>query len=417
MTSFTNHSNYPSDAQFAQMGKQMYAFVLSLPIEHQRPLSQVPREPNCVQSSCFVNYTSIFNRRFFSYALGTAGFISLFASCLASWLIPAICSTGIISVACLLKRKVTVLNSSDLPVSAGKTQKVKESNLLSVSASIASSESPLLEVHSTPQEEVLSIPNTGSEQLPPSKTSTAPLPLPTSLEEMEELLKSNSQTYTTNLLVRELKSTYKRMLEICEVKNPSSKPKILRTWKEYFTKKVEEFEQRFPLSQQTESSDAKVIFEITRNLHSLTENMKWTQSLLNILSERRDLDNEAKTHCKDKATTIVKHIQKLEAEELESYKDQFQNKEFQFFATGSVPQSMSTGVGSSNVTNVVEPPPPPPPPLRTTACSQESEDCKKTQPLDLFEAMAGTMQVRRSCIADSSPDATPVPSDDEGDWD
>lgn len=435
MTSFTK---YPSEAQFAQMGRQMYTFVL----EHQRSLDQVSRESNYVQPSCSANYTPVFNRRLFSYVMGIAGLTSLVASCIASMLVPAIGSVGMIGIACLLKRKVAVLRSGELPALANKSQKViKENTLPSATASHSSNlQSSPLEMHSTSQEEVLSIPNTRSTQRPSSKIFTMPLPQPTSLEEIEELLKSKPRTYTTNLLVKELKATYERMLEICKVTNPLSKPKVHRTWKEYFAKKIKDFEQHFALLEQAEDFDEQVIFEITRGLHSLTENMKWTRVLLNILSERSDLKDEAKTHCRKKATTIVKHIEKLEAEELEPYKEQ------QSLAMGNISQSVPIDAGShavacelplSNVTNIPLPPPTPPMPpmpavtqdraklleairtrpvLKVVADSQKSGGSKETQPSgSVAEAMKKAIETRYSCMANSSPDSTD--NEEEQDFD
>jgi len=54
------------------------------------------------------------------------------------------------------------------------------------------------------------------------------------------------------------------------------------------------------------------------HLDSLLKNMQWVKSLLQVLSERKDLSDEVRSHCSEKSKNIDKHIEKLRRGEKKS---------------------------------------------------------------------------------------------------
>ena len=123
--------------------------------------------------------------------------------------------------------------------------------------------------------------------------------------QIKELLRE-SEKYPSNLLIKELKTTYKRALAIGEL------PFLGKT---YFKDKIDRFEKNFDVAEKKENQTPKEMEDICKkanHLDSHLKNMKWIQSLLQILSERKDLSEEVRKHCSEKLKTIEKHIKTLQ---------------------------------------------------------------------------------------------------------
>ncbi|PWU16133.1 MAG: hypothetical protein C5B45_01290, partial [Chlamydiae bacterium] len=293
--------------------------------------------------------------RLVSTALGLAGGIGLLVSCIWSILLPAIGSIGVIGIACLANRKITPLHAVELPLAAVKSQNLFEQRAASKAVSGSLLDEPTAGADNLPPP-ILPMPNvTNQPNIPP------PPPMPSSsnlvgesvnphipktgsthidlmkpntsgksnsvglsdelrnaihegkklkfnMENAERSIKKNSEDYPLTLLLRELKTTYKRALDI-------SKSKDLKDWEKYFADKVEKFENNFSIKEQIEEQSSqcmKNICEKTKDLHSLLENMQWIKSLLCILSERKDLSKKYQKHCSEKLKSIGKHIDKLQ---------------------------------------------------------------------------------------------------------
>ena len=144
------------------------------------------------------------------------------------------------------------------------------------------------------------------------------------IEGAEKTIKENPEDYPSTLLLGELKTTYKRALDI-------SKSKGLKDWEKYFTDKVEKFDDDFPIKKQIEeqtSESMKSFCEKAKGLDSILKNMQWVKSLLYVLSERKglkDLSTKAQNHCSEKLKTIDKHIEKLQSQNGKKSKEATKN--------------------------------------------------------------------------------------------
>ncbi|VHO03631.1 hypothetical protein [Candidatus Rhabdochlamydia sp. T3358] len=126
----------------------------------------------------------------------------------------------------------------------------------------------------------------------------------------KELIRGDPEKYSSNLLLKELKSTYERALAISESDR-------FKDWKKYFKDKIDGFEKNFDIAEQeenqtTEYSDMEDICEKASRLDSLLKNMQWVKSLLQVLSERKGLSDKVRSHCSEKSKSIDKHIEKLQ---------------------------------------------------------------------------------------------------------
>ena len=127
-------------------------------------------------------------------------------------------------------------------------------------------------------------------------------------KETETLLRNDPKTYTSGSLLKELKSTYERALEL-------SKSNKLKKWITYFSQKVETFEEKYLImnieNQTAENPAMEAICKETENLDTLSGNMIWIKSLLSILAKREDLSIDIQKRCRVKGTYAQEHIKKL----------------------------------------------------------------------------------------------------------
>ncbi len=314
--------------------------------------------------------------RFCSSALGLAGGVGLLVSCIWSVLLPAIGSIGVIGIAYLANRKITLLNAKELSSAAAKSQDLFEQQIGSKTDSGSLLDQPVntgnlpLPILPTSNGNIPPPPplpgslldqpvNTGNLPLPilptPNGNIPPPPPLPSALSmplippspkecqktdspcidpkkpglstdprdallfsirnsfnfmQIKELLREDPEKYSLNLLLKELKTTYERALAISE-------SECFKDWKGYFQGKVDSFKKSFDMAEQeenqaTEYSDMENICEKASRLGSLLKNMQWIKSLLQVLSERKDLSDKVRSHCSEKSKSIDKHIEKLQ---------------------------------------------------------------------------------------------------------
>ncbi|MGL5627073.1 MAG: hypothetical protein ACRDDW_06150 [Candidatus Rhabdochlamydia sp.] len=128
------------------------------------------------------------------------------------------------------------------------------------------------------------------------------------IESAEKTLAGNSKIYPSDLLLKELKSTYERALNI-------STSGSLKEWEDRFTDKIKNFEKNFSITEQTlttENPEMEAIYKKAKTLGTLLENMKWIKSLLHILSDRKDLSKSVQKYCSEKQKSMDKHIEAFE---------------------------------------------------------------------------------------------------------
>lgn len=307
---------------------------------------------------------------FCSSALGMMGGVGLIASCLSSILLPAIASIGVIGIAYLIKRKVVPLDAKELFLDAAKSQKIfqkkAESNVSTgkLVDSVATQNAPLnfskpevAKKPTLPQKPDNNslppppppLPLENPQKIPEIHTDSKPLEaaklvdeallkpkiannpavdarnsllqdirnpkkkLKTvkkkfNMEETEEILRKDPTTYTSVLLLKELKATYERALKI-------SQSNKLKRWEGYFLQKVETFEEKYSImnerDQIAENLAMETVCKETEHLDSLSENMQWIKSLLSVLSNHSDLSADIQKKCRQKVVYAQKHIKKL----------------------------------------------------------------------------------------------------------
>lgn len=272
---------------------------------------------------------------FYTSALGLAGGVGLLVSCVWSILLPAIGSVGVVAFAYLVDRKITRLYARELSPEATKSQNAftqqlgrgKDSgSLLDESVNTDNLPPPILPMSNVANQPNIPLPppmplkqkeesrKTDSTHIGLMKTGTSEDPrnkLLSSIRnsfnftQIEALVKEDPEKYPSNLLLKELKTTYERALGISK-----------KDWKKYFKNKVDSFEKSFGVAAQGENQDTKYvdmegICKKASYLDSPLKNMKWIRSLLQVLSKREDLSNEARNHCSEKLGSIGKHIQEI----------------------------------------------------------------------------------------------------------
>lgn len=281
--------------------------------------------------------------RLYTSALGLAGGVGLLVSCIWSVLLPAIGSIGVIGIAYLVNRKITPLHAKELSSEAIKSQNLFVQQIGSKTGSLLDESVNTNNLPILPMSNVAKQPNIPPPPMPGSEgnaTSQSNSPLPSSAREekssgkpstsgapkpedtktqlldsiknsfnsirVKELLKENPEKYPSNLLLKELKTTYVRALAIGE-------SKILG--KTYFKDKIDNFEKNFDIVEQEENQTAKEMEDIckkTSDFNSLLKNMQWAKSLLEVLSGREDLSDKTREHCSKKLKSIDEHIDKLQ---------------------------------------------------------------------------------------------------------
>lgn len=318
-----------------------------------------------LQQSTFIRKPS---PHFYTSTLGLAGGVGLLVSCVWSVLLPAIGSVGVMAFAYLVNKKITSLHAKELSQDAAKshnafTQQLGSGkgsgNLLDGTIDTSNLPPPILPMSNIANQSNIPLPPPmpGSGNLigesansdipiPPPLPSAPPMPLKQeeenqktdstkpnskgfsnelidvvrngrklkfSVENAEKTIKKNPEDYPSTLLLEELKTTYKRALDI-------SKSEDLKDWEKYFANKVEKFDEDFPVKEQIEEQTSqcmKSICEKTKDLDSILKNMQWVKSLLCVLSERKcfkDLSNKSQKHCSEKLKNIDKHIRKLQSQ-------------------------------------------------------------------------------------------------------
>ncbi|MGB7127669.1 MAG: hypothetical protein WBD50_01085 [Candidatus Rhabdochlamydia sp.] len=282
---------------------------------------------------------------FYTSALGLAGGVGLIVSCVWSVLLPAIGSVGVIAFAYLVNRKITPLHAKELSSENAKAQNLFQQQIARVD-SVSLLDEPIDTGHLPPPISPVSNATNSTKAPPPPPPPSAPS-MPSKQKEesrktdsthtdlnkpgtsgdsrdkllfsirnsfnfmqTKELLRGDPEKYPSNLLFKELKATYERALAISESDR-------FKDWKGYFKSKVDSFDKNFTIEEQIgnqtiEYSDMENICEKASHLDSVLKNMQWIKSLLQVLSERKDLSDEVQNHCSEKSKSIDKHIKKLQ---------------------------------------------------------------------------------------------------------
>ncbi|HEV3269134.1 MAG TPA: hypothetical protein VGZ69_00585 [Candidatus Rhabdochlamydia sp.] len=339
-------------------------FALSQQSNNQESFTPLPQQPSSRQFP-IIRKPSM---HFYTSALGLAGGIGLVVSCIWSVLLPAIGSVGVMTFAYLANRKITPLNAKELSSATAKSQSVfaqrSQSLLDEPNANIATLAQPMSPMsNGTNQPNIPPpppLPGSGNlldglpidaGNLPPPILPTSngnrpnvllapPPPPPTApplaqkgvknpstsedpkeallssirnsfnCMQVKELIKQDPGKYPSNLLLKELKTTYERALDISE-----KSERFKKDWKGYFKGKVDSFEKNFGIAEQGGNQTTEEMEDVCEKascLDSLLKNMNWAKSLLQILSEREDLSDKARKHCSEKLENIDEHIKKLQ---------------------------------------------------------------------------------------------------------
>lgn len=322
-------------------------FSMVAQLREQTPLNQaVQREPDCIQKPDSSIGSLTLNRHFFCYVLGGAGITSFIVSCVASMLIPAIGSVGVISIACLIKRKVTSLQADDLCSKANKPQEVFQ-KVLEQPSNQRSTHKPQIVSQKKVEEPLEGLLCSKTEHLTVSDLQQRPnAPSTSSSEKTSERTEGaisgtdNAMSFrdilladiqkgkqlkkvqtnkkvsfedvikqikicSPDLLNTELKATYERAKKICEGN------KTFRKWDDYFSKKIDSLSEQQENIIEGQEQILKDIHE-KMELSSLSENMKWIKSLLTALSGLPNLSNKQKAYYNKKIKSAAEHIVALE---------------------------------------------------------------------------------------------------------
>ncbi len=366
MTSFDFLAQGSCDLSSGQV-----VFKFNMPeLENQGSFTLLSQQLNNKESQEVVWQKPTFIRKsglhFCSSALGMMGGVGLIVSCLSSILLPAIASVGVIGIAYLIKRKIVPLDAKELFLDAAKSQNIfREKAESNISTDNGSDSFAAYAQLNFSKPEVAKKPTLSQKPDNNSPPPPPPLPLETpqkipeihtnsspletakldeallkakiansaddarnsllqdirnpkkklktvkkkfNMEETEEILRKDPTTYTSVLLLKELKSTYERALKISQANK-------LKRWEGYFLQKVETFEEKYSITNErdqiAENLAMESICKETEHLDSLSENMKWIKSLLSVLSNHTDLSADIQKKCRQKVEYAQKHIKKL----------------------------------------------------------------------------------------------------------